>query len=76
MKKLMLDWSKTMSGRRGFIAGALVAAACAGCLSLMPTRSAGTEYVDVPEGGESYTISCLSASDESGRFMAQFGFYS
>ena len=32
--------------------------------------------LDVPAGGETYTVSCLSAADESNRLMAQFGFFS
>lgn len=32
--------------------------------------------LDVPAGGETYTISCLSAADESMRLVASYGFYS
>ena len=46
MKKRVLDWSMAVCGRRGFLACALVAAACGDCLSAASTRSAGTEYVD------------------------------
>ena len=32
--------------------------------------------VDVPPGGRTYTVSCLSARDETMRLMASFGFFS
>ncbi|MCQ2391974.1 MAG: hypothetical protein MJ240_11175 [Kiritimatiellae bacterium] len=32
--------------------------------------------LDVPEGGETYSITCLSAADEANRLKARFGFFS
>ena len=32
--------------------------------------------LDVPEGGETYTVSCVSAATETPRLKAQYGFFS
>ena len=32
--------------------------------------------IDVPPGGESYTVTCVSAADETARVLARFGFFS
>ena len=32
--------------------------------------------LDVPPGGETYGIHCVSAADESNRLLASFGFFS